>query len=68
MLSNEYDEVAPGLTVRIQGAPYANLIGTVLEVYSQAALPGGLQVPAAEVRLPDKERVLVPIYNLEIIA
>jgi hypothetical protein len=68
MLSTEFDEVAPGLTVRIQGAPYANLIGTVLEVYNQASLPGGLQGPAAEIRLPDKERVLVPISNLEIIA
>ncbi|MHC1783006.1 MAG: hypothetical protein AB9891_09675 [Anaerolineaceae bacterium] len=68
MLSTEYDEVAPGLTVRIQGAPYANLIGTVLEVYPQTSLPNGLRCQAAEVRLPDKERVLVPISNLEIIA
>jgi hypothetical protein len=68
MLATEYDEVAPGLTVRIQGAPYANLIGTVLEVYPQSTLPSGLRCQAAEVRLADKERVLVPISNLEIIA
>jgi hypothetical protein len=68
MLATEYDEVAPGLTVRIQGAPYANLIGTVLEVYPQTTLPNGLRCQAAEIRLADKERVLVPISNLEIIA
>lgn len=68
MLATEFDEIAPGLTVRIQGTPYANLVGTVLEVNQQIVLPNGLHCLAAEIRLPDKERVLVPLSNLEVIA
>jgi hypothetical protein len=64
----DYDDVSPGLTVRIQGAPYANLLGTVLDVQPQVTLSNGIRCQAAEVRLANKERVIVPISNLEIIS
>lgn len=64
----ETDYFAPSQTVRVQGAPYAGKIGTILQVKAGLSeLPNGLRAPAAEVQLDSDTRVLVPLANLEVI-
>jgi hypothetical protein len=64
----ETDVFAPNKTVRIQGAPYAGKVGTILQVRQGLfALPNGLKVFAADVQLGKDIRVTVPLANLEVI-
>lgn len=63
------DEVQVGRKVRVVRQPYLGLIGTVVTVPEEMTLlPNGLRVRAADVRLDDGTRVVVPLANLEILA
>ncbi len=62
------DTLAPGQQVRLTRAPYAGAIASLVNLMpGLSALPSGLRLPAAEVRLESGEQVTVPIANLEVI-
>jgi len=64
----ETDYFAPNQIVRIQGAPYAGKMGTLVQVRPGLfTLPNGLKVPAADIQLDSDTRVTVPLANLEVI-
>jgi hypothetical protein len=68
MAAPETDAFGPNKTVRIQGAPYAGKVGTIVQVRQTLfALPNGLKVLAADVQLGKDVRVTVPLANLEVI-
>jgi len=67
-LPKETDEFKPEQEVRIQGAPYTGQIATLVRVRPWlTALPNGLRVPAADVRLESNEVVSVPLANLDVL-
>ena len=67
-LPKETDEFKPEQEVRIQGAPYTGQIATLVRVRPWlTALPNGLRVPAADVRLENNEVVSVPLANLDVL-
>jgi hypothetical protein len=62
----ETDYFGPGQTVRIQGAPYAGKIGSIVQVQQgMVTLPCGIKAQAAEVELDKNTRAMVPLANLE---
>ena len=65
----ETDYFAPNQTVRVQGAPYAGRVGTIVQLRQGLyTLPNGLKVQAADVQLEGVDnRVTVPLANLEVI-
>jgi hypothetical protein len=67
-LPKETDEFKPEQEVRIQGAPYTGQVATLVRVRPWlTALPNGLRVPAADVRLENNEVVSVPLANLDVL-
>lgn len=63
------EEVRVGRKVRVVRQPYLGLVGTVVTVPAEnTLLPNGLRVRAADVRLDDGTRIVVPLSNLEILA
>jgi len=67
-LPKETDEFKPDQEVRIQGAPYTGQIGILVRVRPWlTALPNGLRVPAADVRLESNEVVSIPLANLDVL-
>ena len=67
-LPKETDEFKPDQEVRIQGAPYTGQIATLVRVRPWlTALPNGLRVPAADVRLESNEVVSIPHANLDVL-
>ena len=58
----------PDLTVQIIRAPYLGKIGKIVSVKGRTRFPSGLQLPAAEIRLEDGDKVMVPLANLEVLA
>jgi hypothetical protein len=67
-LPKESDEFKPEQVVRIQGAPYTGQIAMLVRVRPWlTALPNGLRVPAADVRLESTEVVSVPLANLDVL-
>jgi hypothetical protein len=67
-LPKETDEFKPEQVVRIQGAPYTGQIATLVRVRPWlTALPNGLRVPAADVRLESNEVVSIPLANLDVL-
>ncbi len=64
----EVTEFQPGQTLRIQGEPYASMIGKLVRVRpGLTALPNGLRAAAADVILESNKQVIIPLSNLEII-
>jgi hypothetical protein len=63
----EADTFTEGQQVRIIRAPYAGQVGTLEAHKGVAALPNGLRVPAAEIRLESGTSALVPLANLEVL-
>jgi hypothetical protein len=67
-LPREADDFRPNQTVRVQGAPYASQIGTLIQVKTgTTTLTNGLRVPAADIRLENDEIVSVPLANLDVL-
>lgn len=64
-------EIAPleaGRVVRLQGPPYAGLIGKVQRIHSGlTTLPNGLRTSAADVLLENNQLVLVALGNLDVL-
>lgn len=54
--------------VRILRPPAAGEIGQVIAIKGKVALPNGVRIRAAEIRLENGQTVLIPLVNLEIIA
>jgi hypothetical protein len=60
--------LAPDQQVRILRAPHAGKIGSLIGLPAGlTAFPSGLNLQAAEIRLEDGEKVLIPLVNLEIV-
>ncbi|MDR3575513.1 MAG: hypothetical protein P4L50_16765 [Anaerolineaceae bacterium] len=64
----ETDNFKSGQTVRIQGAPYNEFIGTLVQLKpGLSGLANGVRSPAALVQLENNEQVTVPLANLEVL-
>ncbi len=61
-------EFSAGQNVRLHGAPYLGQTGTIIALRGgSAALQNGLRAPAADIRLENGERVLIPLANLDVL-
>lgn len=56
-----------GQKVRLTAPPYLARLGTLVGLPGLVVVPSGVRAQAAEVRLDEKETVLVPLANLEIL-
>ena len=64
----DVDTLEVGKTVRMRRAPHAGAIGTLTKLHpGLSSLPSGLRAKAAEVKLENEEKILVPLVNLEIV-
>jgi len=65
---NDYELFAVGQKVRMRRAPHAGMIGSITNLPGGLSkLASGLRAPAAEVKLENDSKVLVPLVNLEIV-
>jgi hypothetical protein len=67
-LPHEVEKFAPDQQVRVLRAPYAGMIGKIQGIKGTVPFPSGLRLPAAEIRLDDGNKVMVPLANLEVLA
>jgi hypothetical protein len=64
----ESDQYKAGQTVRIQGAPYNEFIGTLVQLKpGLSGLANGVRAPAALVQLENDEQVTIPLANIEVL-
>ncbi len=64
----ESDQYKAGQTVRIQGAPYNEFIGTLVQLKpGLSGLANGVRAPAALVQLENNEQVTIPLANIEVL-
>ena len=64
----DMDTLEVGKIVRMRRAPHAGAIGTLTKLHpGLSSLPSGLRAKAAEVKLENEEKILVPLVNLEIV-
>ncbi len=61
------EHIEEGKQVRVLRAPYQGQVGTVHALPGKVRMPNGLRAEAVEVLLSDKEKVLVPLANIEIL-
>lgn len=67
-IANTLTDYKVGKTVRIQGAPYAPQIGTLVQVRpGPTRLPNGVNTTCAEVRLENNEVIPIPLVNLDVL-
>lgn len=57
-----------GQMVRALRAPYAGKIGKITSIKENKRFQSGLHLQAAEIRLEDGDKVVVPLANLEVLA
>lgn len=61
-------EFNPGQTVRMIVPPHAGQIGTLLSLRpGLTALPNGVRVPCADIRLENSQVVIAPLANLDVL-
>lgn len=68
-LPSVVDYWRPGLDVRVTGGPYDAQVGELVTLLpGLTAMPSGVRVPAALVRLADQQTAAVPLSNLYVLA
>jgi len=66
--ASEVAEFAAGQTVRILGSPYAGQIATIEDVLpGSIQLANGLRAPSASLLLENRQEVIVPLNNLDVL-
>jgi hypothetical protein len=66
--ASEVAEFAAGQTVRILGSPYAGQIATIEDVLpGTTQLANGLRAPSASLLLENRQEVIVPLNNLDVL-
>lgn len=63
----ELTHIDVGKVVRIVKTPYQGKVGSVNKLAGYVKMPNGLLANSAEVELSEKEKVVVPLANLEIL-
>jgi hypothetical protein len=61
------DHIEVGRQVRILGAPYQGMVGTVNNLPGMGRMTNGIRTEAVEVLFEADEKVLVPLANIEIL-
>lgn len=65
---NDVDTYAAGQQVLLRATPYYGLAGSILRLRpGLTTLPSGLRAPAADVRLENKEEILMPLANMDVV-
>jgi hypothetical protein len=60
-------QLAVGSQVRVLKDPYQSQTGTVTRMLGVRRLPNGLHADAVEISLPETDKAIVPLANLEVI-
>ena len=65
---NDLETFASGQQVLLRAVPYIGTVASIIRLRpGLTALPSGLRVPAADVRMENGEEMLVPLANMEVV-
>ena len=63
----ELDRLEVNTRVRVLQSPYRGMVGTVSSIAGIQRMPNGLRTESVEITFGEKEKVVVPVANIEIL-